>query len=531
MRRSHRVLLLLAAFAGAAAAQAAPDSAPQPLRPRTTYEDMQEFSQVLNQIRVNHPDTLSTHELLMAAVEGMVRAADPHSFVMRYTPMSAEKEKQYRDGKLFPVPLSFQYIDDAPIVIGVVPGSSASRVDILPGDELIAADGKPVAAEGELELDLLLAGPKNSPIKLSFERRRVDGSRVTLEREVKREKIDEGASAVPTAFMLDPKTGYVRVTTFMGDKVADDLHDALGHLESQGMERLVLDLRDNGGGRIDQAARIAGEFLPSGTIVFTSEGRKKQVSDTGRVKRSFWKSERRDPIVLMVDQGTASASELVAGALQDHDRALIVGRPTFGKALLMGGFPLMDGSMIELVIGHVKTPCGRVIQREYHQMTRHAYWRMAGGERDTVGRPWCKTDGGRVVYGGGGIYPDILFVDRTQPPIWYARIREDDLPLKWLGGYVSANPTLFPSLDALAAQRRVPDAAVAQFREFVEKDGIAVPPGEKADTLLQKLLTRGVARVKWGDAGYFRIAALLDADVALAVGAFDRAQAILGPAH
>ena len=233
----------------------------------------------------------------------------------------------------------------------------------------------------------------------------------------------------------------------------------------------------------------------------------------------------------MVNSGTASASELVAGALQDHDRALIVGRTTFGKALLMGGFPLMDGSMIELVIGHVRTPCGRVIQRQYHAYSRHEYYRMAGAQRDTVGRPWCKTDGGRVVYGGGGIYPDIVFQERSVPPVWYARIREDELPLKWLGGYVSANGSLFPSLDALAAHPQVPDSAVAQFRQFVEKDGIVVPPGTSSDSLLQRMLTRGVARMKWGETGYYRLSAILDPNVGLAAAAFDRAQSILGPAH
>jgi carboxyl-terminal processing protease len=529
--------LLLVLAAGALPAQARPDSssktdsAAKPLRPRTTYEDMQMFSQVLNQIRVNHPDSIDTHELLMAAVQGMVSAADPHSFVMRYTPMSAEKQQAYRDGKLYPVPIEFEFIEGAAIVVGAAPGSDAARQDILLGDELIGIDGKPVAAQSSLELEVTLFGPKNSTVRLTFERRRVDGSLVQLDRVVRRQRVEEEVSSVPVAFLLDPKTGYIRVTSFMGEKVADDLHDALGRLESQGAQRLVLDLRDNGGGRVDHAAHIAGEFLPKGTIVFTSEGRKREVTDTGRVKRSFWKSERRYPIVLMVNAGTASASELVAGALQDHDRALIVGRTTFGKALLMGAFPLQDGSMIELVIGHVRTPCGRVIQRQYHAYSRHAYYRLAGAERDTVGRPWCKTDGGRVVYGGGGIYPDIVFAERDLPPVWYARIREDELPLKWLGGYVSANSALFPSLDALAAHPRVPDDAVAQFRAFVEKNGIIVPPGTESDRLLQRMLTRGVARMKWGEEGYYRMAAILDPDVGLAVGAFDRAQAILGPAH
>src|SRR5262249_2098061 len=186
----------------------------------------------------------------------------------------------------------------------------------------------------------------------------------------------------------------------------------------------------------DEAKQIAGEFLPRGAIVYTAAGRKSITTDTGRVQRSFWRSERKYPIVLLVDNGTASASELVAGALQDHDRALIVGTPTFGKSLLMQGFPLTDGSMMELVIGFVRTPCGRVIQREYRSESRRAYYRDAGELADTTGRPSCKTDAGRIVYGGGGIVPDVI-VPRTEAPAWVATLSERALTATWAAGFIS----------------------------------------------------------------------------------------------
>jgi carboxyl-terminal processing protease len=516
------------------AAQQKPDSTPRATRPHTPYEDMQMFSQVLNQIRVNHPDSIETHELMKAAVEGMVHAADPHSFVVWFTPLSAEKYKASKDGKLIRVPLLFAFIDETPVVVGIQAGSDAAEQDILIGDALVAADGAPVNAESEEELEIELAGPKKSVVRLTFERRHVDGSLVTLQRDVKRERSEKEDTSVPVAFMLDGKTGYVRITTFMGEKIADDLHRAVGRLEDRGMERLILDLRDNGGGSVDEAAKVAGEFLPSGTIVYTSEGRKAEMADTGRVKRSFWKSERRFPVVLMINEGTASASELVAGALQDHDRALIVGEPSFGKALIMVGLPL--GNMpnilgyIELVVGHGRTPCGRVIQRQYHAMARREYYRMARTERDTAGRPWCKTDAGRVVYGGGGIYPDLL-IRHDEKPLWYQRVREDNLALKWLGGYVTAAGASFPSLDSLAANPHLPPAAIEQFRGFVAQDSLRVPLGPEADTLLNQLLVRGAARLKWGDAGYYRLMAIFDRDVALASTKFDQARAILNPAH
>src|SRR5437773_1257053 len=259
---------------------------------------------------------------------------------------------------------------------------------------------------------------------------------VTVERRVARERTEE-ATAVPAAFMLHPQVGYIRLTTFANEKAADDLHAALGRLEGRDMKRLVLDLRDNGGGSVDEAARVAGEFLPKGAIVYTEQTRKKVEGekDTVRVSRSFWSHEKRYPLVVLINAGTASASELVAGALQDHDRAVIVGRPSFGKALLMRGLPLADGSMIMLVVGHVTTPCGRVVQRQYRGITRRDSVRLARAERDSAGRPAGKTDGGRTVYGGGGIYPDVVLSEPDPAPLWLARepqgrrvgLRQDDV--------------------------------------------------------------------------------------------------------
>src|SRR5205085_2115926 len=199
-----------------------------------------------------------------------------------------------------------------------------------------------------------------------------------------------------------------------------------------GMKRLVLDIRDNGGGYIDQAKTIAGEFLPKGTIVYTEFGRKAEVTDTGRVERSFWSHEKRYPMILLINDGSASASELVAGALQDHDRALLVGHPSHGKALSMRFFPIDDGggslSWIYLNVGRVRTPCGRVVQRDYHGLRHEDYMRRARAERDTAGRPSCKTDAGRVVYGGGGVYPDVVLPPLDLTPVWLSRVREASLP-------------------------------------------------------------------------------------------------------
>jgi carboxyl-terminal processing protease len=494
------------------------------IRKRTTYEDLQLFGQVLNQIRVNHPDSIDSHELFLAAVEAMVRAADPHSYVVPAVRLDGVKAVALEKGKLHPVPISFSFVGGAPVVVSVSPGTQARQLGILPGDELVAVDGRAVEGRSPFELEIELSGEKKSTTRLTFERRRDDGTTVRLERAVRRERAED-ETAVPVATLLDSLTGYVRVTTFMGEKVADDLHSALDRLEKDGMRRLLLDLRDNGGGSVAEAASVAGEFLPRGAVVYTSDGRKPEIVDTGRVKRSFWRAERRYPIVVLVNAGTASASELVAGALQDHDRALIAGRPTFGKSLLMRGFPMSDGSVLVLVVGQVRTPCGRVVQRQYRSVTRREYYRLARAERDTVGRPSCRTVGGRTVYGGGGIYPDLALIDRPPTPRWATRIDEQQLPLAWSGGYVDAHAAALGDVGEFAT-RGLPAPALADFRAFAAKQGVVVPAD--GDALLRGMLEASVAYARWGSAGEYEVLARRDPAVLEAAKGFARAKELIG---
>ncbi len=499
----------------------------RPVRPRSTYEDLQMFSGVLNQIRVNHPDSVDSHEMVVAGIRGMIGSVDPHSFLIPATRLNPEKEKELRAGRLQPVPIDFAFYGGSPVVVSVARGSSAAKADILRGDELIAIEGTPVQAESEIELAVMLAGRRNSSVKLTFSRRRVDGSYVELEREVRRERIGE-ETAVPAAFMLDGETGYLRITTFVNSKVADDARRALGQLERAGMRRLVLDLRDNAGGSVDEAAEVAGVFLPTRAIIYMSAGRKPDVADTGRVKRSFLGAgQKKYPIVVMINAGTASASELVAGALQDHDRALIVGRPSFGKALLMRGFPLPDGSVFVMTIGHVKTPCGRVVQRQYRGVSQRDYYRLARAERDTVGRPSCRTTGGRTVYGGGGIYPDIRVDEPPSVPLWLARAREQVLFYRWVPGYIDSNPNAFTTADALAATPRLPAQALADFRRFAAAERVQIPEEPEATAILERAIIHWIAETKWGEPGLYRVAAVGDPEIEAAVRAFGRAEEIL----
>lgn len=507
---NRRAAVLAACGLWAAATAGAQQAARAPVtRARTVAEDLQLFSQVFNQIRINHPDSVDAHRLFMASIQAMVRATDPHSYVIPAVRLVPGKEEQLRQGKLHPVPVEFTFVGGAAVVAGVAAGTAASRADILPGDELVTVDGRPVQAESALELEISLSGPRGSTVELGLERRRGDGTYATLSRKVRRERFGE-ESAVPAAVLLDDGTGYVRITTFVGEKVAEDLRAGLQRLEGAGMKRLLLDLRQNGGGSVDEAATVAGEFLPAGAVVYTSEGRKAASVDTGRVKRSFWRSERSYPIVVMIDDGTASASELVAGALQDHDRATIVGQPSFGKSLMMRGFPLADGSVLVLVVGQIRTPCGRAVQRQYRGVSSRDYYRLASAERDTVGRPSCKTAGGRTVFGGGGIYPDVRLAKAAEPPAWQARVNELEIPLAWVGGFVGEHGASLGTLEAFAKAPVLPAPAAPSFRAFARERGVSIPESADDEKVLDRMLLQLIAFAKWGNAGLYQVDARLD---------------------
>lgn len=524
--RFRRATTCLAALVSLVAANAIDAQGGKAVRERTLYEDIQMFSGVLNHLRQNHPDSLDTHKLILEAINGMLAAADPHSYLMPAIRLTPERQRAWRDGKLHPVPIEWVSLGGAMVVASVTAGTKTAREDILPGDELLAIDGEDVSVSSAMELSIAMAGEKNSTVTLTLERRRLDGTYAQIERVVRREKLGE-TSAVPAVMMLDDKTGYVRVTTFMGEKIADDVHDALGRLEKRGMKRLVLDLRDNGGGSVDEAAHIAGEFLPKGAIVYTSEGRKREVTDTGRVSRSFWSREKRYPIVVLQNEGSASASELVTGALQDHDRALIVGRPSFGKSLVMYTMPLSDGSAVALVVGHIKTPCGRIIQRQYREMRGRTYRRLAGEVADTTGRPSCKTTGGRTVYGGGGIVPDVFLPEEEPTPLWLARIFEQNLPFKWAGSYIDANPNALTSVEALVEAAAPPPDAVTSLRNFIIDQKLQVPDDEDARGRLAEVALYQLAYAKFGDEGVYSVMAVTDPEVKQAAQAFGQAEAIL----
>lgn len=188
--------------------------------------------------------------------------------------------------------------------------------------------------------------------------------------------------------------------------------------------------------------------------------------------------------------------------------------------------PLTDGSLMFLTVGHVQTPCGRSIQREYRTVRQRDYYRASAEERELANRPSCKTAGGRTVYGGGGIYPDVLLPE-TPTPLWLARIREENLLLRWAGGYLEANAGSFTTAEALAADPTLPGAALSLFRDFAEQQGVRIPTTAEAELQLRNALVLWIAGMKWGPQGLYHLAAVLDPEVEAAAREFGKAAEVL----
>ncbi|HEX7087333.1 MAG TPA: S41 family peptidase [Vicinamibacterales bacterium] len=360
------------------------------------------FSAALAAIESRYVEPLEPEDserLVYAAISGMLHTLDPHSSFMDPRQYAQLRERQ--EGRYYGLGITIQVIDGDITVVGIFEGSPAYQKGIRRGDIIAKIAGEDAKGWTSDQAVRRLRGPKGSTIEVSLKRVGFD-QLITLE--VPRDEIT--IPTIPAAFMVDDRTGYVRLQDF-AEHTDRDLGRALQELSNQGMQRLLLDLRDNPGGPLDQAIRVANRFLPKNDLI---------VSTRGRVRNSrqvFPATEEGDftriPLVLLVNRGSASASEIVAGAIQDHDRGLIVGETTFGKALVQSIFRLENGAGVALTTARYYTPSGRLIQRPwdgtFDEYLSYSYRdQQPPRERDPQDRRY--TDAGREVYSGGGIEPD-----------------------------------------------------------------------------------------------------------------------------
>ena len=379
------------------------------IEPLNDTETTKKYNSLLYMINNFYVDTLNMPELTEKAIILTLKELDPHS---SYIPKKdVEKANEPLEGSFEGVGLTFQLYKDTILVIGPIPGGPSDKVGVMAGDKIITVDGEDAYGEkinNQWVLDHL-RGKKGTEVTVGIYRRGVTN---IIDFEITRDKIP--INSLEASFMLDSKTGYIKLSRFARTS-QDEFEEAMAELKTQGMENLVFDLRGNSGGYLGTAMSISDEFLPEGKSIVYTEGIHSQRQDLDATANGDFLSGK---LVVLVNEGSASASEIVAGAIQDWDRGVIIGRPSFGKGLVQRPFRLPDGSVVRLTIARYYTPSGRCIQKPYEDGTDEYYKdfvsRFSNGEMmsaDSINFPDSlkfETSKGRTVYGGGGIMPDIF---------------------------------------------------------------------------------------------------------------------------
>jgi len=369
------------------------------------------FTRVLSLVEQNYAERLNAERgIYGGAIPGMLRTLDPHSNFLdaRYFQMMREEQRGHYFGVGMQIGLSRTQTGRT-IVLMPFPGSPAYRAGIRPGDVILAVDDKPADNLRTDEIADLLKGPKGTPVKITLGR---EGSDKPLVIELTRDEIPR--KSIQDAFWLKPGIAYVGISQF-NENTSREVEEAFRRLGEHNIKGLILDLRGNPGGLLNEGVAVADRFLRKGQAIVSHRGR---ISSDKPYSARQGSGGRDYPIVIMVDRQSASAAEIVAGALQDHDRAWIFGETTFGKGLVQTVYPLREGTGLALTTAHYYTPSGRLIQRDYSHASYFDYY-FARRESDPKNCLDARmTDAGRTVCGGGGIEPDEkyspLILDRFQ---------------------------------------------------------------------------------------------------------------------
>ena len=514
----RRAALLLALSGAAPAVAGAQGSA---------YEQLQTFSGLLSQIRLNYVDSVTTQHLVRGAIRGMLESLDPHSYFLARD--EAERLFSWRAGRLAATGIVIDDVDGSLTVQTVYPRSPAARAGVSPGDRILSLNDSVVAGMSAAAVQSRLVGERGSRVRLLLER----GPRFepeTVSVRVRNEEIRP--QSVTVARTLAPHgIGYVRLDEFM-ERSAEEVREAVDRVARAQPRRLILDLRGNPGGVVTAAVDIAALFLPEGKLVFRSAGRRRDVAQEYRTTRNG--PFREIALVVLIDENSASASEALAGSLQDHDRALILGRRSFGKALMQRGFEVPpNGDAVFLTVGHILTPSGRLIQRRYRGLSEAQYAAEAGRAGVIADTTVYRTAAGREVRAGGGIRPDSVLPGPPPQPVWWV-VAADSGFLTAVADSVAQ--TLAPGDAAFQAWLAAPDEwrrrllppvmARAHARLAVRGE----PDSALAARMARSLAAR-VAEVRWGAEADDALRLHSDPDVAAAVALFPRIPQLLIPAR
>ncbi|MBQ0015837.1 MAG: S41 family peptidase [Bacteroidales bacterium] len=482
---------------------------------------MQRLDEVFQMIFDNYVESPNTNSLSETAIRAMLKQLDPHSV---YIPaQDVQRANESLQGNFDGIGITFQIVDDTICVGDVIEGGPSQKVGLLRGDKIIKVDSFAATGDSIKNSWVMnhLRGKKGTTVVLEVVR---DGEHHTFH--VVRDKIP--IYSIDTHFMIDDTIGYIRLTRFARTSMSE-FSKALKDLRKKGMKALLFDLRDNSGGYLDIACALANEFLKKGSLIVYTDGRAVKRQNTVANSRGGFREGR---LVVLVNENSASASEIVSGAIQDHDRGFLVGRRTYGKGLVQRVFTLKDGGQVRLTTARYYTPSGRCIQKPYDGGTekylRDLAERYKSGEMvnpDSVHFPDSlkyKTDAGRIVYGGGGVMPDVFVpMDTIKLTPFMMKLRSKGLfntwPAQWVNQHrndaaVKDYETFLANYDSLNI-----DTLFAQYAESKEVirdyEAEASLPAERvahSDEYLHYLLKANVARNLFGTEYYYFVMRDLD---------------------
>ena len=461
-------------------------------------------------------DSTDETKLVEDAIVGMLDKLDPHSTYM--DPEETKEMNEPLQGNFDGIGIQFNMLTDTVYVIQVIPGGPSEKVGLMAGDRIIEVEDTLIAGVKKKTTDIMkrLRGPKGTEVRVKV--KRGDNPNL-LEFRIIRGKIP--VYSLDAAYMADKHTGYIKLNRFAASS-ANEFREALEKLRKKGLKNLILDLQGNGGGYLNIAIELADEFLEKQRLIVYTKGSKQAREEARSSSRGQFEEGR---LVILVDESSASASEIVTGAVQDWDRGVVVGRRTFGKGLVQRPFDLPDGSMIRLTVAHYYTPSGRCIQKPYTKGNKKDYDRdfinrLNHGELtciDSIHLDSTKTyytlNEHRVVYGGGGIMPDIFVpLDTTKVSPMYSAINRNNLILDPMLKYADQNrksiKRKYKQFDDYIASFEVPQALIDEILEKAKEKGIK--PKDDADlesTIadLRRVLKSLIANNIWDRNEYFRL--------------------------
>ncbi|WP_028981514.1 S41 family peptidase [Sporocytophaga myxococcoides] len=497
-------------------------------------QSFKRYYEILNYVENDYVDTVNMDELVDFSIVKMLEKLDPHT---AYIPKKdIDIARSQLEGDFEGIGIEFNIIKDTIYVVAPISGGPSEAVGLMAGDKIVKVDDKSVAGAGITNGDVFskLRGPKGTKVKVTIVRK---NAKKPLDFVITRDKIP--TYSVDVSYMVDQTTGYIKVSRFSANTYTE-FKQALTGLKAKGMKQLIIDLKDNPGGYMDRATRIVDELLDDRKLIVYTDGKDPRYDS--RIEAYMNGDFEKGPVIVLINEGSASASEIVSGALQDNDRALIVGRRSFGKGLVQMPIPLSDGSELRLTISRYYTPSGRSIQKPYDKNNTDDYSsdllkRYQHGEffhADSIkfnDSLKYKTTKGRYVYGGGGIMPDIFVPrDTTAFTTYLVELFNKNIIREYTLDYFSNNKEELQKMtfEEFKKSFTVTDKMLKEVVDLATRSGVKYKESDfnKSRNMLKNNIKAYIGRSVWGNSGFYPIINETDEIYLSALKQWDKAKEI-----